>query len=46
MRELRVIEACVQILHVPFATEQFDFKKITQDAAITSICKLTYDLMS
>jgi hypothetical protein len=46
MRELRVIEAVVQILHIPFATKIFDFSQITQDSAITSICKLSYNLMS
>ena len=46
MRDLRVIESCVQILHVPFAKLVFDFRKLTQDMAITSICKLTYKLLS
>ena len=42
MRELRVIEACVDILHTPFASGNFDFSKINQDMAITQICKLSY----
>ena len=46
VRELRVIESCVQILHVPFAKGAFIFSKITQNDAITSICKLTYQLLS
>ena len=45
MRELRVIESCVNILHLPFASGEFDFDKITQDDPITSICKLTYELL-
>ena len=36
----------MQILHVPFAKKAFIFREITQDAAITSICKLTYELLS
>ena len=46
MRELRVIESCVQILHVPFAKGTHNFEDITQDMAITSICKLTYQLLA
>ena len=38
VRELRVIEQCVQILHIPFAKGTHDFKEITQDMAITNIC--------
>ena len=45
MRELRVIESCVQILYLPFATGVFNFNKMTQDMPITSICKLTYILL-
>ena len=45
VRELRVIEACVPILHVPFAKGAFVFRNITQDSAITSICRLTYQLL-
>ena len=45
MRELRVIESCVQILHLPFATGIFDFKTMKHDDPIASICKLTYTLL-
>ena len=45
MRELRVIESCINILHVPFAKGIFCFSDITQDKAITRICKLTYILL-
>ena len=45
MRECRVIEACVNILHVPFAMKVHQFNEMTQDKAITSICKLTYLLL-
>ena len=45
MREMRVIEQCVQILHVPFAANVFSFKDMQQDWPITSICKLTYTLL-
>ena len=31
MRECRVIECCVNILHIPFAKRVFKFNKITQD---------------
>lgn len=41
-RELKVIEACVQILYIPFAKGAFDFAKINQEDAITRICKLAY----
>ena len=33
-------------MHIPFAKKAFDFKEITQESAITSICKLTYILLS
>lgn len=45
MRELRVIESCVNILHIPFAKGVFSFSEIKQDESITSICKLTYLLL-
>jgi len=45
MRELRVIESCVNILHIPFANGVFSFQEIKQDESITSICKLTYLLL-
>ena len=45
MRELRVIESCVQILHLPFATGVFNFKEMTQDMPIVSICEKTYILL-
>jgi hypothetical protein len=35
MRELRVVEACVDILHTPFATGNFVFKEINQEMAVT-----------
>ena len=46
VRELRVIESCVQIIHLPFARGSFNFREITQDSAITGICKLVYQLLS
>ena len=46
MRELRVIEAAVDILHTPFASGNFEFRKINQEMAITQICKLSYILLS
>ena len=46
MRECRVIEGCVNILHTPFAKGIFDFEQITQDMAITGICKLVYELLT
>ena len=46
MRELKVIEACINILFLPFATKSFDFEKITMDDSITSVCILTYKLLS
>jgi hypothetical protein len=42
MRELRVIEACVDILHTPFASGNFKFDELNQEMAITSICRLSY----
>lgn len=46
MRELRVIECLVEILHVPFASGAFDFISMTQDMAILQTCKLAYELLS
>jgi RIH domain len=46
MRELRVIESLVEILHVPFASGAFNFVNMTQDMAILQTCKLTYQLLS
>ena len=46
MRELRVIECLVDILHVPFACGAFEYVKLTQDMAITNLCKLSYTLLS
>jgi hypothetical protein len=34
MRELRVIECLVEILHVPFASTAFNYTEMTQDTAI------------
>ena len=45
MRELRVVESCVQILYLPFITKVNDFAKIKQEDPITSICTLTYKLL-
>ena len=46
MRELRVIECLVEILHIPFACGAFNFTKMTQDMAILETCKLSYQLLS
>lgn len=45
MRELRVIESCINILHVPFAKGVFSFADMGPEDAITSICELTYKLL-
>lgn len=45
MRELRVIESCVEYLHVPFACGAFDFEKITQEQSITKLISLVYKLL-
>jgi hypothetical protein len=45
MRELRVVECICDILYMPFASA-FEFEKITQDMAITSLTKLCYKLLS
>lgn len=46
MRELRVVECIVDILHMPFASGAFNFMEIKQDMAITSLIKLCYQLFS
>ncbi len=46
MRELRVIEACVDILHAPFACGSFNYKDLNQEFAVMSLCKLSYTLLS
>ena len=46
MRELRVIEACVDILHAPFACGAFDYKTLNLEYAILNLCKLSYTLLS
>lgn len=46
MRELRVIEACVDILHAPFACGSFNYKDLNPEFAILSLCKLSYTLLS
>lgn len=46
MRELRVVECIVDILHMPFASGAFNFMEIKQDMAITSLIKLCYQLLS
>ena len=46
MRELRVIEVCVDVLHTPFASGNFSFRDLNQEMAITRICKLSYVLLS
>ena len=46
MRELRVIEACVDILHAPFASGAYDYKTLNPDFAILNLCKLSYSLLS
>lgn len=46
MRELRVIEACVDILHAPFACGSFNYKDLNPEFAILSLCKLSYMLLS
>jgi hypothetical protein len=45
-RELRVIEACVDILHAPFACGSFNFRELNPELAILSLCKLSYTLLS
>ena len=46
MREMRVVECIVQILHMPFASGAFEFTTINQEMAITSLLQLCYKLMS
>lgn len=46
MRELRVIECIVDILHMPFASGAFVFEELKQEDAITSLLKLCYRLLS
>ena len=46
MRELRVIEACVDIFHAPFACGTFNYKDLNPEFAILSLCKLSYMLLS
>ena len=46
MRELRVIECIVDILHMPFASGAFVFTELKQEDAITSLLKLCYSLLS
>jgi hypothetical protein len=46
MRELRVIEACVDILHAPFACGSFSYKDLNPEFAILNLCKLSYTLLS
>jgi len=46
MRELRVIECIVDILHMPFASGAFVFEELKQEDAITSLLKLCYDLLT
>lgn len=46
MRELRVVECIVDILHMPFASGQFNFMELTQDMAIISLLKCCYKLLS
>ena len=46
MRELRVVECIVDILHMPFASGAFNFMEIKQDMAITSLIRLCYQLLS
>jgi hypothetical protein len=45
MRELRVVECICDILYMPFVSA-FEFEKITQEMAITSLTKLCYQLLS
>jgi len=45
-RELRVVEACVDILHSPFASGSFKYLEIGPEYAILSLCKLSYTLLS
>jgi hypothetical protein len=45
MRELRVIECLVDILHMPFASGAFNFMALKQDMAIISLLKLCYQLL-
>jgi len=42
MRELRVIEAVVEYLHVPFASGAFKLENLKQDSSITLLCTLAY----
>ena len=46
MRELRVIEACVDILHAPFACGSLNYNELNPEFAILSLCKLSYTLLS
>jgi hypothetical protein len=46
MRELRVIEACVEYLHNPFACGSFKFENIKQEDAITKLTSKVYCLLS
>jgi hypothetical protein len=45
MRELRVIECICDILYMPFVSA-FEFEKINQEMAITSLTKLCYRLLA
>lgn len=46
MREMRVVECIVDILHMPFASGAFVFEDLKQEDAIISLIKLCYNLLS
>ena len=45
MRELRVIEAIVEYLHIPFANGAHKFENMKQEDSITKLLCLAYKLL-